>query len=77
MISEFSMETRISAGKFREEEEIRMAKDLLQVQETVSVPVRLAYQVNGLIPGPVWVLGVKELNHFSPGQKIIVKNETL
>lgn len=70
------METRISAGKFREEEEIRMAKDLLQVQETVSVPVRLAYQVNGLIPGPVWVLGVKELNHFSPGQKIIFENET-
>ena len=58
MISEFSMEARISAGKFREEEEIRMAKDLLQVQETVSVPVRLAYQVNGLKPGPVWILGV-------------------
>ena len=60
------MEARISAGKFREEEKIRMAEDLLQVQETVSVPVRLADQVNGLISRPVRVLGVQELNHFSP-----------
>ena len=58
MNSEFTMEARISAGKFREKEEIRMAKDLLWVQKTVSVPVCLAYQVNGLIPGPVWVLWV-------------------
>ena len=60
------MESRISTGKFREEEEIRMAEDLLKVQDTVSVPVRLADQVNGLISGPVRVLGIKELNHFSP-----------
>ena len=61
------MEARISAGQFWEEEEIRMAEDLLQVQETVSVGVRLADQVDGLVPGPVRILRVKELNHLSPG----------
>ena len=67
MILEFPMEARISAGQFWEEEEIRMAEDLLQVQETISVGVRLADQVDGLVPGPVRILRVKELNHLSPG----------
>ena len=60
------MEARVSAGQFGEEEEVRVGEDLLQVQETVPVGVRPADQVDGLVPGPVRVLGVQELNNFSP-----------